>query len=183
MARAQDARRTMSGGEIAVIVVVAVLVVVFAVMLAGRLTSGSDAEATPTPPAATGATGGPTSDGDATATADEDAEPVTFAMPSGNIACEIGDDSAGCVISNFTYEPADAVACPEGAGGHVRVDEAGATMPCEPLVIAGEVAILDYGESESAHGFTCESSEAGVTCRHDATGHGFALARSTYELF
>ena len=48
---------------------------------------------------------------------------------------------------------------------------------------AGDVPALDYGETTSAHGFTCESAESGVTCRHDESGYGFTVARAAYELF
>lgn len=178
-----DTGRRLTPAQLLLIVVVSVLVLLFVILLAGRLTDGGDqpgADASP-------ATAAPSDDATDDATDDETptAEPEAeyFASPSGNIVCALTTDSADCVISNFQYEPEDADCEDEGAGGHLRVEAAGASMPCEPLVVAGDVPALDYGETTTAHGFTCESAESGVTCRHDESGYGFAVARASYELF
>ena len=178
--------RRLTPAQILLIVVVSVLVLLFVVLLAGRLGGGDErsaADASTTPAQAPAASGTATP-----APREEDATPPAeseyFASPTGNIVCVMTVDSTECVISNFTYEATDAADCgDEGAGGHLRVEPAGASMPCEPLIVAGDVPSLPYGEAISAHGYTCESAESGVTCRHDESGYGFSVARASYELF
>ena len=92
-------------------------------------------------------------------------------------------DSADCVIRSFEYEATDAANCENGGGGYLRVEPAGSLMPCEPFDVAGGAPQLDYGESLSAHGYTCISETSGVTCRHDDSDYGFAVARAGYDLF
>ncbi len=173
--------RRLTGGQIALIVVVVALVGVFLALLVGRLTGDVDPDGAATPTGtATAATPAPTADDEAGSDA---GEPVIFAMPSGNIVCQISVDGADCLIRDFTYDPVDAASCEGEAGAHLRVGEDGASMPCEPLAIAGDVPALDYGESREAHGYTCTSSREGVTCEHEESGQGFSLARAAYELF
>ncbi len=186
--------RRLTPAQILLIVVVSALVLLFVVLLVGRLSGGGGeraAEATTPPPATTQTPdeSGPTSE--TSAAGPEEAEetptsahPEYFASPSGNIVCALTVDSTDCVISSFDYAAEDAASCDDdAAGGHLRVEPAGASMPCEPLVVAGGVPTLDYGETTSAHGYTCESAESGVTCRHDESGYGFTVARRAYDLF
>lgn len=184
----------LTPSRILLVVVVSLLLLLLLVLLvqrAGR-DGGDDAAAGPssTPSATVDAAGdgddaeseSPSESPEPTPTEDEAA--TYFASPSGNIACSITPESADCVIVSFSYEPADAEQCPQDdAGGHLRAEQTGASMPCEPLVVAGDVPDLDYGEEITAHGFTCESQESGVTCRHDGSGRGFTVARAAYDLF
>lgn len=110
----------------------------------------------------------------------------TFRLPSGNISCDITDEAATCVIASFAYTPPSADTC-SGTVGHVLVVDAnGASIPCRrgdaPAVAGRDTPVLDYGRTTSAHGFTCESSRSGVSCRHDASGHQFTVARAAYSL-
>lgn len=179
--------RRFTGPQLAVIVVVVGLVLTFAVMLLMRL--GSSGAANAGQDVADGTGGRSEMAGPAPSTsapepsATPEPEPEHFASPSGNIVCSITADSADCVIRSFDYEPSDAVDCPDGAGGHLRVEPAGATMPCAPLVVEGAMAELGYGEELTAHDYTCSSERSGVTCRHEGTGYGFSVARAGYELF
>jgi len=177
--------RRLTRAQVLLIVVVSALVLLFVVLLAGRLSGGSEPDPGATTAEAPVVTGTATPGTDRPTDEATEAGPAEyFASPSGNIVCALTSDSTDCVISNFTYDPVDAASCEEeGVGGHLRVEPAGATMPCEPLVVAGEVPELAYGETISAHGYTCESAESGVTCRHDESGYGFSVARATYELF
>ncbi|WP_152193027.1 hypothetical protein [Georgenia satyanarayanai] len=174
-----DTGRRLTPAQLLLIVAVSILVLLFVILLAGRLTGGGEPTGDATTATAPAGTDGATDD----ATPTEEPEAEYFASPSGNIVCALTPDSADCVISNFQYEPEDADCEEEDAGGHLRVEAAGASMPCEPLVVAGDVPALDYGETTTAHGFTCESAESGVTCRHDGSGYGFTVARASYELF
>ncbi|WP_413450712.1 hypothetical protein AA0Y32_02685 [Georgenia phoenicis] len=171
-----DTGRRLTPAQLFLIVVVSILVLLFVILLAGRLGGGGE---DPTPSSTS-----TERESEPAETPTPEPEAEYFSSPSGNIVCAIGTDSADCVISNFTYDPVDAASCEEeGAGGHLRVEEAGASMPCEPLVVAGDVPVLDYGQTTAAHGFTCESARSGVTCRHDGSGYGFSVARAAYELF
>ena len=77
-----------------------------------------------------------------------------------------------------------------GAMDWVSLD-AGSTLRarCHEAVCAGErelpqtPAVLGYGESTRAAGFSCAVSPQGVACREDATGHGFWLRSEAYLLF
>ncbi|WP_324652909.1 DUF6636 domain-containing protein [Georgenia sp. H159] len=178
---ASPGRQRLTPAHILLIVVVSVLVLLFVVLLMERLTGDgqqSAADASPTVETQTGASTATPGEDDA------DAEPTYFASPSGNIVCTITADSADCGISNFQYAAEDAASCEsDGAGGHLRVEPAGASMPCDPLVVVGDVPVLEYGQTAEAHGYSCLSERSGVTCRHDESGHGFSVARASYRLF
>ncbi|WP_448071553.1 hypothetical protein [Georgenia yuyongxinii] len=44
------------------------------------------------------------------------------------------------------------------------------------------VPTLGYGQERTAEGFTCASSETGMSCTHDATGSSFTVRRAAYDL-
>jgi hypothetical protein len=161
--------------------VVDVLLVVGAIVFAISLLGGGEDE--PTPPAA--------SSPSATASAgtDESAAPEptvteTFASESRNITCEVTDVSATCVIAQLGTQPAPVSGC-EGTVGYKVVlgADGGVEQPCvptaeQPQAAAGGVAVLPYGQSKTVGPFTCESAETGMTCRDDASGKGFTIARA-----
>jgi len=43
--------------------------------------------------------------------------------------------------------------------------------------------VLAYGQAVSFGGIVCDSQETGVRCTNRATGHGFRVARGSYDLF
>lgn len=199
MAGLARAQRKLTRGQIVVIVAVAALVLGFAILLLIRLGDGSgqataapteqasDVDASPDGERPSGDDERPSDDaspdGDrASAPAPAHEVPTTFHVPSGNIVCAITADSADCVIHTFDFEPEDDSCEATNSGGHLRVEPAGASVPCSPLVVAGNLPELDYGEDVSANGYTCTSQRDGVTCTHDETGYGFSLARADYEL-
>ena len=202
---AEYAERKLTPAQILLIVVVSVLMLLFVILLAGRLSGGTtepgaqasarDVATEPVEEADDAADADPAAPAGTQETQDDDeptpevspapdGPPEYFRAPSGNIVCAVTVDSADCVIANFNYDPADADSCSnEGAGGHLRVESAGSSMPCEPIVVAGEASPLAYGETMTAHGYTCGSAESGITCTHDESGYGFTVARAAYELF
>lgn len=108
-----------------------------------------------------------------------------FALPSGNVVCEIVAEEARCDIATATYDTSDAPQdCPVGWAMTlaVGVDVAGPRcagerpMPQAPLV-------LDYLQSTRVGGFSCSVAQSGVACRNDATGHGFWLRSEAYLTF
>ncbi len=149
-------------------VLVVLLVVVLAVTLPGR--GGGDAQDVATAPSASSS---PTS-----AAADR---PVTFALPSGNIACEMSAAGVVCTIGSFTYAPPQVTGCDAGAGHVVRLDADGFAFQCEDDGVPdlGATVELAYGERQTVGGYTCASGTDGVTCT-DAAGVGFRLARAQW---
>lgn len=194
---AQAGRSSLSGGERAVVVVSLVLVVVFAILLAVRLTgsaapgSTSAARTAAAPsgaPTATAATAEPTD-----AAAGEDLAGVSwdFVSPSGNIGCTVDSERALCGIANFQYAdqiPAAEVEACEGKVGHfLEVTAEGASLVCDTsgqdlTIDAADTPALGYGQEESADGFTCASDETGMSCRHDESGYSFSVRRAAYDL-
>lgn len=181
----RPARRRLTPGLTAFLVIDVLLVLAVLVGLAAYLSGGDQdpsggTEATSTAPADPGGDAG---DGSASPTT----EPLdTFATPSGNIACEITGEAATCTIAESAAEPVDLEDCAGTAGQVVTVTAQGASTPCVTGALPGSAApgtpILDYGEETTVGDFTCASATSGVTCRHDPTGAGFSLARAGHQL-
>ncbi|NMR19644.1 hypothetical protein [Cellulomonas fimi] len=182
-------RRGALGPRLTTFVVVdALLVLAFLVVLVLFLSSGpgTGGDAAPDDGATPAATG-PTSPGAAPSAGSAGDDDTTFALPSGNIACEMSTDAATCTIANTTATPPPDAGCTGVIGRILTVTAEGAEMPCVegalPGVAAPGTAVLEYGDSTTVGDFTCTSSSTGVTCRHDPSGRGFALARARAELF
>jgi hypothetical protein len=180
-------RRGLGPGMTVFLVVDVLLVLAVAVALAAYFSGGDrpgpTAEATPsaTAPATPGST--PT----ATPGQPTDAGPRAFALPSGNIACEIDDDAATCTIADSAAEPATEEGCAGVVGPILSVSAEGASTPCVQGALPGAAApgtpVLDYGESSTVGDFTCTSSTSGVMCRHEPSEAGFTLARAGHQIF
>lgn len=102
-----------------------------------------------------------------------------FMAPSSNIVCTIDADRARCTIREFDFDPGDAPnECDvDPFGSVVVVEKDGAGFSCVNRGLPTEANVLDYGESISAHGFTCRSGEDGMTCE-SSEGHKFRVARA-----
>ncbi|MFH5822397.1 hypothetical protein [Georgenia sp. AZ-5] len=191
MAKA-GSRGRLSGGEIAVVAVSVVLVLAFVIMMTTRLTGGeasAEPGATPTAPAATAAPS-PTA---TQAPEGEDLSDVAFdfAAPSGNIACAIETDRALCGIASFGYADdipaADVERCDGTIGHFLQVTAEGSSLVCDTSgqtlsIDAAGLPVLDYGQEQSARGFTCASDETGMTCAHEKSGYSFSVRRAAYDL-
>ncbi len=184
----RPARRGLGPGMTAFVVVDVLLVLAALVALTLYLSdgrTGGDPAAGESPGA--GSTG-TTAPGDGRSpTTDASSGPGTFALPSGNIACEITGEAASCTIADSTAEAVPVEGCAAPAGQLVRVTADGAETPCPRGALPGPAAagtpVLEYGESTTVGDFTCTSSTSGVTCRHDPSGAGFSLARAGHRLF
>ncbi len=156
------------------VVLVVLLVVVLAVTLPGR--GGGAADDDRAPATATSATASPTS-----GSAGRSERPVTFALPSGNITCEMSPSGVVCTIGSFTYAAPQVTGCDAGAGHVVRLDADGFAFQCEDDGVPdlGTPVELAYGATQSVGGYTCSSGTDGVTCT-DAAGVGFRLARAQW---
>lgn len=110
------------------------------------------------------------------------ADAERFALPSGNIACEVSSAGVLCSIGTFTYAPPTVTGC-EGATGHVvSLDADGFRFVCEDdgeQRVAPGAPELPYGQRRTVGDYTCASGTDGVTCT-DAAGVGFRLARAQW---
>ncbi len=173
--------RNLSSGMRTFVAIDGVLVLGLLVLLGVTLARGGGSGYDPT--ATSGATAPSTRP---TTSATPHATLATFASPSRNIACTITAAGATCTIASITFTPPPINGCTGPLGHVVTVDATGSAMPCPdgpaPEVAGPDVPVLDYGRSTSAHGYTCVSSTAAMTCWNDATGQGFTVARQDYSL-
>lgn len=107
-----------------------------------------------------------------------------FMLPSGNIACRLGEDGVRCEIASSSFGDDPAGQC-EGrwAGALVVAGGLGEPTCLEAWSGLGAGTVLRYGESTRLGGYACAASAEGVACRNDATGHGFWLRSSGYLVF
>lgn len=158
------------------VVLVAIFLVVLVVVVGGSGGSGSnDAQDVGTVPA-------PVTETTTTGADDVAAqvEPVAFALPSGNIACEMTTEGVTCTIASAVFDLAGAEECAATEENVFVVDADGAGTPCaEERAANPDATELAYGRSTSVGDYTCTSATDGVTCV-DTAGTGFRLARSDY---
>ena len=196
-------RRSSRGRIVGLLAVVALLLlggVVGAIALTSR--SGGGATATPAAPPPTAAAAPPTAP--ATGSVDPGtgltlvdvapfgADGPRFTTPSRNISCRLtdtsptGDGEARCDVAQTTWslppEPAD---CAGAWGGGASVSGAErARLTCASDTVADPgLRVLEYRQAVSYGGVVCDSQETGVRCVNRATGHGFRVARASYDLF
>lgn len=198
-------RKPLSPAVAALIAVNVVLVLTFFVLLASSLTRGGGAEEAAPPPSPTEEAtsldaappdepgeGDEVVEGDVAESDEGDDDGADtdrqFASPSGNIVCSITAEAAECTIAQLSEAGVVEDETCDGVVGHVvRVDSEGAERPCLtgslPDPATSGTPVLEYEDSVTEHGYTCNSSTAGILCRHDATGHGFSVARAGSSLF
>lgn len=111
-----------------------------------------------------------------------------FRSPSGNITCLIatGDDGVPSVRCDLGESSIREQHDCNGTGdwGHAVVLDRGrpAAMRCVSDTVADpSVPVLRYGATTAVGPISCTSSEAGMYCSDD-TGHGFRLAKASYEV-
>lgn len=127
--------------------------------------------------------------------------PVSFPDALGSDSARAVAPQASCELvdsPDLHAEDQDADGCPTGplVKGIIRTGESGPSYGVCKTDINGITAwkhgggaitnfdafgSLGYGQSVSAHGYTCTSAEAGVTCL-DGSGHGFTISREDYTL-
>lgn len=108
----------------------------------------------------------------------------SFTSPSGNIACTIDSERARCMIKDYDYSPP---AKPDDCrlddwGAIVVANNEGAGFSCvEAPESEGAARVLGYGDSVSAEGMTCTSTEEGMECKSDDSGVGFNVRRASVD--
>lgn len=189
------AKRGAVGPAAITLIVLDVLLIValVVIMVTWPDTSGAEEGSTTSPSAQASQDAGGSGEGEETTQADAVEVPegaldaAGFVMPSGNIWCELGDESTQCVIESFNYSPPSIEDCSEDVAGHVwqvTADEAGPVCPGDEVPEpSGDLTELEYGEATTVGDFLCESTREGVTCRSVSTGHGFEIAREGTRSF
>jgi hypothetical protein len=112
-------------------------------------------------------------------------ELVGFTAPSGNVERMLDPSYVRCDISEREWSPPPKPADCEfdyGQGINMSAGERPA-FNCVGDTAMGAGAPLAYGKSITKGNLTCESAQAGITCRDSATGHGFTIAREAYRVF
>lgn len=100
--------------------------------------------------------------------------------PSGNIVCQLGQDTVSCAIRTHSYSGKQD--CPSTNSVTLQVGGGDPELGCGSLPI-GKGSRLDYGEA-AAHGSSaCTSESSGMTCWNQRTGHGFTVSKSDYSTF
>ena len=59
------------------------------------------------------------------------ADPVSFTLPSGNIACEMSIEGVVCTIGSFTYAAPQVAGCEAPTGHVLQLDAEGVGFRCE----------------------------------------------------
>lgn len=109
-----------------------------------------------------------------------------FATPSRNIACQLSAESARCDVAQRSWQtppkPAD---CAGDYGGGATLSGSGSgALTCAGDTVADpSLVVLDYGQGVRFDDVVCVSRETGLRCQNTATGHGFRVARASYDLF
>jgi hypothetical protein len=130
----------------------------------------------------------------------------TFQTPSGNIACDYqvgwGEDPdkgyVSCEVRDHAWVADRAADCTGPVADEQRarglapdgdtfsiVEGEPAKMMCywgSGALNAPKNSTLDYGQTLSAGGITCNSETWGVTCTDSSTGRFFRVSRESYEL-
>jgi Family of unknown function (DUF6636)/Protein kinase domain len=198
------ARRRSSRGRLVVLLAVLAVLLVGGVIGVITLTSRSGGGGVLTQPAAsatvaaapTGAPASGTLDAGTGATLVDvspfGADGPRFTTPSRNISCQLtdtsstGDGEARCDVAQTTWPlPPKPTDCAGAWGGGASVSGAErARLTCASDTVADpELQVLAYGQGLSYGGVVCDSQETGVRCVNRATGHGFRVARASYDLF
>ena len=113
----------------------------------------------------------------------------SFATPSGNIECWVGEDFGGsdlkCTIFQRAAPMPQFPACPVNRGITVfMLNRGGVEVTCPPAGESptGAQHVADYGVEGNFGGFTCFSARTGLQCRNE-DGHGFHLSRRNQSVF
>lgn len=108
-----------------------------------------------------------------------------FVTPSKNIGCVLSAESARCDIAKKSWKaPPKPDDCDLDWGNGVAVGGDGeASIVCAGDTVLGGSQTLPYGDAVRVGDYVCASSQAGVRCTNEPSGHGFSLSRRSYELF
>jgi eukaryotic-like serine/threonine-protein kinase len=162
---------------------------VMALRNAGTPSAGGPTSAPSTPGSAASPTADPTA-GVAVIDAETDGRFGTggarFASPTRNIACAMTADQVRCDVAETAWQlppkPADCSA--DFGKGAVLAGTGGGLLSCVSDTVADPaLPVLPYDQGVRFAGVVCVSKQTGLRCENTATGHGFRVARASYDLF
>jgi hypothetical protein len=115
-----------------------------------------------------------------------EAEPTlstaTFQMPSRNIGCRFGFRQLRCdILSGLEPEPVEACDF-DWVGVDMGVTGPAAANCGSDTVYENDAPLLEYGDTWSRDGITCESDESALTCTN-REGYAFSLTRGSWSVF
>lgn len=102
-----------------------------------------------------------------------------FSSPTGNISCQLTDESLLCTVIDFEFEAPEE--CTEGVTVRIEADE-DPDFDCSTAV-SSQTQNLDYGEVTGNDEFACQAHEMYFDCWSQVTGNGFEIAREYYEFY
>jgi hypothetical protein len=109
---------------------------------------------------------------------------AVFSTPSKNIACAMEPSFTRCDISERSWSaPPKPASCELDYGNGLAINAGTAGITCAGDTVLGAPRILPYGQAVRVGTVACTSSAAGVRCADQATGHGFLLAKESYQVF
>jgi hypothetical protein len=105
----------------------------------------------------------------------------TFIMPSRNIGCGFFEALRCDILSGLNPTPTGD--CELDWTGLTIEPEGNAAPQCAgDTVFDPQAPVLEYGQTRSRAGITCASRQTGLRCTN-TVGHGFALARASWDTF
>jgi hypothetical protein len=110
----------------------------------------------------------------------------TFKSPSGNIACWVADDMAGCQVIDHTYASWPGGCSSPAIAEFTLVQGKAVDLHCggnpgnPPATWPADT--LDYGKTYSVGVMSCDSETSGVTCTDTSTGRFFRVSQESYQL-
>ena len=117
----------------------------------------------------------------ATETTGPGASQASFQMPSRNIGCLFAFRQLRCdILSGLDPEPEEACDF-DWVGVDMGVTGAAAPNCGSDTIYDAEATVLEYGETWTRGGITCESEESGLSCTNQ-DGSGFTLARGSWSV-
>jgi eukaryotic-like serine/threonine-protein kinase len=182
-------RRGVASAIVAAAVAVAAMAALAVVLINRPGTTGEAAPASP-PPAASAPSAAPPTGGIQEFDVSRDDRfgdgRARFATPSRNIACLVEPGEARCDVRERTWQipqtPSDCASA-YGTGAVVTQGQRGELSCVSDTLVDPSLRVLQYGQAVRLGEIVCTSRETGVRCEDEGSGHGFAVARASYDLF
>lgn len=111
--------------------------------------------------------------------------PVSFAMPSGNVAC-VYTPAGGTTVYTSPDGSAE-LSCDRAAPSYLRVTMTELSKPVTDKNVSDRGCCeadetLAYGATWTRGPFSCEAAKTGLTCRRQ-DGRGFTVSRAAIRTF
>ena len=160
-----------------------ILTLALVAALAGCTTHGAGSGTRPSspPPSANVGFGGP----DPSPPPAREVRETMFQTPSKNIVCALTSTDVRCDIVRKSWQPpAKPTDCQLDWGNGLSISDGDVSTTCAGDTLIGtSERTLEYGTALRAGTIRYDSESTGLTCKDEATGHGFRLASIDFRLF